>query len=181
MQLSAVSLGMLRSPHMSIRALLAPELALLRGHTSPTPLRTSITTAAGQVFHFDFTAVDTMSCAFTQLEVAIPGLQSAGFAAIRQWADNLTQRLTYLLEQLGPLEFDPVTGQALIRSTPPQQLPDGTQYFEILLQQNAQGNFTLRRYRATKGQLHRDLVEIFLTHEVLYKLCDDLLDSLPTP
>ena len=65
-------------------------------------------------------------------------------------------------------------------STPPSQLPTGTQYFEIILSSKSSGTFSLKRYRSTKGQPGRDAVEITVTHEVLLKLTDDLIATLPT-
>ena len=126
------------------------------------------------------TVVDSLSCAFRELTLEVPGLQTAPFTTLETWARNLSQRITYLLEQIGPLELDPNAGQVLIRSTPPDQLPDGTQYYEIMLSQNA-GAFVLKRYKAIKGTPGRTQVDLQVTHEVLYKLVDDLEASAPSP
>lgn len=105
--------------------------------------------------------------------------RTPAFDALKKWAENLSQRINYLLENIGPLEYDPTAGQVLIRSTPPDQLPDGTQYYEIVLSSQSGGNFSLRRYKSVKGQPGRDAVEITITHEVLLKLADDLVDTVP--
>ena len=60
-----------------------------------------------------------------------------------------------------------------------EKLPDGTQYYEIVLSSQSGGNFALRRFRSTKGQPGRDQVDITVTHEVLLKLADDLVSTLP--
>ena len=74
---------------------------------------------------------------------------------------------------------DPDAGEVLIRSTPPSQLASGTQYFEVILSSKASGAFSLKRYRSVKGQPGRDPVEITVTHEVLLKLTDDLIATIP--
>jgi hypothetical protein len=125
------------------------------------------------------TAVDSMSCSLSELQLFVPALQQAAFDVLRNWADDLAKRITYLLEQIGPLEYDPAAGHVLIRSVKPDSLPDGSQYYEILLSSHSGGNFSLRRYRSTKGQPGRAPVDITVTHEVLLKLVDDLVATAP--
>ncbi len=67
----------------------------------------------------------------------------------------------------------------LIRSTPPDQQAAGNQYYEILLHTLGAGQFTLRRYGTQKGAAGRTPADIYLTHEVLDKLVNDLVESLP--
>ena len=163
---------------MSLSADLQQELARLGGMTTPTTV--SVTEAGGLTLTVEFTAVDSMSCSFTEISLFVPALQQAAFDALKKWANSLSKRITYLLENIGPLEFDPDAEEVLIRSTPPSQLADGTQYFEIILSSKSSGTFSLRRYRSTKGQPGRDPVEITVTHEVLLKLTDDLLATIPS-
>ena len=162
---------------MSLRNEIASELKRLIGTTSPTSV--TATDVSGLEMRVDFTAVDSMSCSFLQIELFVPHLQQAAFDVLKQWADSLSKKISYLLENIGPLEYDPDAGQVLIRSTSPSQLPDGTQYYEIVLSSKAGGNFSLCRYRSTKGQPGRDAVDVTVTHEVLLKLADDLVDTLP--
>jgi len=162
---------------MSLRNDLEQELKRLVGTHTPTSV--TVSDAGGLQLRVDFTAVDSMSCSFDQIELFVPSLQNAAFDALKKWAENLSQRINYLLENIGPLEYDPTAGQVLIRSTPPDQLPDGTQYYEIVLSSQSGGNFSLRRYKSVKGQPGRDAVEIAITHEVLLKLADDLVDTVP--
>lgn len=144
------------------------------------PTTVSVSEAAGLTLTVEFTAVDSMSCSFTEISLFVPALQNAAFDALKQWAQSLSQRITYLLENIGPLEFDPDAGEVLIRSTPPGQLASGTQYFEIILSSLSSGTFTLRRYASVKGQPGRQPVDITVTHEVLLKLTDDLLATIPS-
>jgi len=163
---------------MSFRTDLSLALASLKGVSSPSPI--TLHNAAGLTLRIEFTVVDSLSCAFREMTLEVPGLQSAAFATIEAWARNLSQRITYLLEQIGPLEIDPTAGEVLIRSTPPDQLPDGTQYYEIMLSQQA-GAFVLKRYKSVKGTPGRTQVDLHVTHQVLDKLVDDLEASAPTP
>lgn len=162
---------------MSLRPQLTQELQNLAGVRGGAVV--ALTSSGGLRLQIHFAAVDSMSCSFTELQLFVPALQQAAFDALRKWADSLSQRITYLLEQIGPLEYDPAAGQVLIRSVRPDALPDGSQYYEIVLSSQSGGNFSLRRYRSTKGQPGRAPVEITVTHEVLYKLVDDLVATAP--
>jgi hypothetical protein len=162
---------------MSLRSQLAQELQKLVGVPGWGVL--SLTDPSGLQLQVELTAVDSMSCCFAELRLFVPALQQAAFDVLRDWADALSKRITYLLEQIGPLEYDPAAGQVLIRSVAPDQLPDGSQYYEIVLSSKSGGNFSLRRYRSTKGQPGRAPVDVTVTHEVLLKLADDLVDTAP--
>lgn len=162
---------------MSMRPQLALELQRLVGVPGGTLV--SLSGPGGLRLQIDFAAVDSMSCCFSELQLFVPALQQAAFDVLRQWADDLSRRITYLLEQIGPLEYDPAAGQVLIRSVRPDALPDGSQYYEVMLSSHSGGNFSLRRYRSTKGQPGRAPVDITVTHEVLLKLVDDLVATAP--
>src|SRR5262245_48741017 len=162
---------------MSMRPLLTQELQRLIG--IPGGGSVSVSGPAGLRLQIEFTAVDSMSCCFSELQLFVPALQNAAFDVLRNWADDLSRRITYLLEQIGPLEYDPAAGQVLIRSVRPDSLPDGSQYYEVVLSSHSGGNFSLRRYRSTKGQPGRAPVDITVKHEVLLKLVDDLVATAP--
>ena len=162
---------------MSIRAELNRELARLIGFTGSQ--RVTVADPSGLQMTVEFTAVDLLGCMIAEIEVSVPRLHNAAFDVLRKWADALSKRITYLLEQIGPLEYDPAAGQVLIRSAPPDTLPDGTQYYEVVLSSQSGGNFLLKRYRSVKGTPGRDAVDMTLTHEVLLKLATDLVDTIP--
>jgi hypothetical protein len=162
---------------MSLSADLQRELTALVGTKSPTTV--TVTDPAGLMLTVELTAVDSMSCSFSGITLFVPSLQQAAFDVLKKWAQALSRRMTYLLENIGPLEFDPAAGEVLIRSTPPSQLSTGTQYFEIILSSHSSGNFSLRRYASVKGQPGRTAVDITVTHEVLLKLTDDLVATIP--
>jgi hypothetical protein len=167
---------------MSVRPFLVAELARLRGYSSNTPVQVQVSDPTGIQVEIDLTQVDSLGCAFRQITVHVPAMSQATFDVLKRWADALSQRITYLLEQLTPLEYDPQAGQVLIRSTRPDQLPDGTQYYEMVLSSHGTGTFTLKRFSSIKGTPGRTQIDLLVTHEVLYKLCDDLIDTaLQTP
>ncbi len=163
---------------MSLSTSLSQELTRLVGTTTPTTV--TVSDPSGLSLQVDFLVVDSLSCSFEEIQLFVPSLQQAAFDALKTWARQLSQRITYLLEQIGPLEFDPDAGEVLIRSTPPSQLPHGAQYYEIILSSQAGGTFTLRRFRSVKGQAGRVQDAITVTHEVLLKLTDDLVDTIPS-
>src|SRR3990172_701722 len=134
---------------MSLRPQLNLELQRLVGVQGASSV--SLAGPAGLRLQIHFAAVDSMSCCFSELELFVPALANAAFDVLRNWADDLSRRITYLLEQIGPLE-DAAAGQVLIRSVRPDSLPDGSQYYEVVLSSHSGGNFSLRRYRSTKGQ-----------------------------
>jgi hypothetical protein len=164
---------------MALRDDLENQLRGLYAARAPMPSSIQANDPSGITVRLDLTQLDSMSCAFSELAIFVPKLQNAAFAVLVDWATRLSQRITYLLEQIGPLEFDPLQGQVLIRSTPPQQLATGTKYYEIMLSSSGNGTFVLRRYQSVAGQPGRMPTEIQLTIEVLLKLVDDLLATVP--
>lgn len=165
---------------MGLRQQLSQELARQQGLNVVIPVR-SVVADGGLTLEIDFLAVDTLGCSFEQLLLTVPSLSGTAFDALKSWAQSLSRRITYLLEQIGPLEYDEPAGEVLMRSTPPDQLVGGTQYYEILLQSHSGGRFALRRYRSVKGQAGRTPAPLTMTHEVLLKLADDLVDTIPSP
>ena len=162
---------------MSVRSLLVAELARLKGFSALTPVTVQVSDLTGIVIEIEFTQVDSLACAVRQITVHVPAISQAAFDVLKRWANALSQRITYLLEQVSPLEYDPAAGQVLIRSTRPDQLPDGTQYYEMVLSSHGTGTFSLKRFCSVKGTPGRTQIDLQVTHEVLYKLCDDLIDT----
>ena len=166
---------------MSLSQKVADELQQLAGFSGPAPKTVSLAGPDGIDVAVDFTAVDSMSCSFREVRLRVPSLVGAGFDVLKQWGESLCRRVTYLLENIGPLELDPDNEQVLIRSNPPDQQDNGSRFYEILLQSHANGNFSLRRFESEKGRPGRTQVDIRTTHEVLQKLLDDLVETVPAP
>lgn len=107
-------------------------------------------------------------------------LGTATLDTLKKWANRLCQRVTYLLENLGPLEFDAHENQVLIRSTPPDNSAAGTtKYYEVMLSSHGAGRFSLRRFRNDSAGSGRVPVPLQLTHEQLSKLVNDLVATIP--
>jgi len=164
---------------MSLPNQLEHELQQRGRNPTPGPLTISLRDAQGNQLEVRLASLDSLGCAVEELTLTLPALAQQSSQNIQQWAQALCQKITYLLEQIGPLEFDPLTGEALIRSTKPSQLPQGTQYYEFQLKPQSHQSVTLQRYRAVAGQPGRQPVPMQLTHEVLVKLVQDLLDTAP--
>src|SRR5262245_44196100 len=113
---------------MSLRDSLAHELSRLVGYASTSTKTVSLPGPDQVHIAIDFTAVDSMSCSLAEIRVHVPSLAGAHFKVLKAWAQALSNRITYLLEHIGPLEFSPDQGQVLIRSTPPDKQPAATQF-----------------------------------------------------
>lgn len=164
---------------MSVINQLNHELKQLIGFQSPQP-KTITLAAKGKIeVMIDFTSVDSMSCSLKEIRVNVPALTQATFDKLKEWGQKLCQRVTYLLENIGPLEYDEDAGQVLIRSTPPDQNKAGTRFYEIILSSHSNGHFSLKRFESQQGQNGRTQVDIQVTHEVLRKFIEDLLDTVP--
>ncbi len=164
---------------MSLRDDLDVQLRSLRSSGAAMPATLQVQDTSGLVLRLELTQLDSLSCALSELVLYVPQLKNAAFPLLEQWASELSRRVTYLLETIGPLELDPNNGQILVRSTPPSAYPQGTQYYEILLTTSGNGTFSLKRFRSIAGQAGRVPAEIQVTNEILFRLVDDLLASLP--
>lgn len=164
---------------MSLGTQLNAELVKLIGYSSSSPKTVQVTGPDHVEVSIDLTAVDSMSCSAREIRLAVPSLVNADTDTLKSWAEELCKRVTYLLEGIGPLEIDPAAGQVLIRSTPPHKQSGTTKFYEVLLQSLSGGNFSLKRYQSEQGQPGRTPVDMQTTHEVLQKLVDDLVDTIP--
>ena len=164
---------------MSLIAQLSSALTRLIGFSSPTPRTVALSGPDGISLAIDFVAVDSMSCSLREIRLQVPALVDADFDTLKTWGENLCKQVTYLLENIGPLELDPDGGQVLIRSNPPDKQGGKTTFYEIVLQSQSGGNFTLRRYQADKTTPGHTQVDIQTTHEVLKKLVGDLIATIP--
>ena len=126
----------------------------------------------------ELSAVETLGVSLSHLVLNVPHLAGASQATLEQWGRDLCARVTYLLEGLGPLEFDPQANELLIRSVPPSRDAGATNYFEVMLTAAGNGAFTLARYRTTPGA-GRTREDVPLTREVLKRLVRDAVETIP--
>jgi hypothetical protein len=165
---------------MSLETQLTSALTRLIGYSSQTPHSATLSAGNQVSVEIDFLAVDSMSCSVNELRVNVPALIDAEFDVLKKWSEALCGRVTYLMENIGPLEFSPDAGEVLIRSTPPDKQPGITKFYEVILKSHRQGQFSLRRYQSQKSQPGRVPVDIQTTHETLRKLVIDLVDTIPS-
>ncbi len=164
---------------MDLSIQITNELKQLTGLRTEQPKAVKLDDDDGNCLIIDFTAVDSMSCSFWEMRLRVASLDGAGLDILKSWAENLCQRVTYLLENIGPLECDEESNQVLLRSTPPDKKPEATKFYEMILHAQEDGTLSLRRFQSQNGQAGRKQVDIQTTCEVLCKLVGDLVESIP--
>src|SRR6516225_8154958 len=118
---------------MLLHEQITQSLAGLKGLASDVPKTVGWSAGGGPTVEVDFTAVDSLACAFRELRLAAEELKSVPFDSLKAWADELCRKVMYLLEHIGPLEADAEAQTVLIRSTPPTRQPDRTTFYEMLV------------------------------------------------
>ncbi len=124
--------------------------------------------------------LDKLGCAMTLWSLTrghvTSGSGSVSAASLRPHAEQLCERLQYLLEPLQLIEDDPASGHCQVRSMPPTIGPDKTRtYFELAVSPNS---ISLCRYQSVPGEPRRAIAAM-LTSETLTRLTLDLIDLLP--
>jgi hypothetical protein len=122
--------------------------------------------------------LDRLSCVLHRLEIkkSEEGLESLTRAnRLKDQGEQITQKVTYLLEPLSIIEWDKYTPIVQIRSFPPQVREDFIEFYELLLRgEEHQTSLTLVRYRNQKNNRLRETTPMTLTKEVLERLLEDL-------
>jgi len=126
------------------------------------------------VFSIDLAEVDSMSCLMLRISLntdRLPGLKTNELQAM---SDDLTQRLSYLLEPIRVIEIDGEEHEAQLRSSPPAKNSEATEYYELTVRATPTlcDALTLKRYRKKQGQ-PRESIPACVTHEVLERLAND--------
>lgn len=111
-----------------------------------------------------------------ELKFSTGRLAGAPIERVREVADEVTRRVTYLLEPIQPIESDSEACVVQLRSTEPQADADGVRtYYEALARTG--GSVSLQRYEAPRGAL-RASVAMTLTREIVGRLAADFLASV---
>ena len=116
-------------------------------------------------------AAERLGCALGSLTVRRQTPARLSPPALREFAEALCQRATYLLEPLKLLEHDAAAGVALARSSPPAADERGVEYYELLA--NADGSAALTRWRWDAGVPGRASAPMLLTPPQFARLADD--------
>lgn len=117
------------------------------------------------------TQIDQLACAFEHFAYKTDKLASATVDGLKDVANALSTRLSYLLESISPIEIDDDACIVQMRSNPPQTDDDGTRYYELVV---SRGELNLRRYSRPSGQL-RKIVSANVTREVFERLGEDFV------
>ncbi len=165
---------------MSLSLDLSAALNPLLGQTFVPPKSVAVSDGSGITLAVDLISVESLGVSCEELRLDVPSLGAATLDTLKKWANELCRRVTYLLENLGPLEFDARGNQVLIRSTPPDKSAGGiTKYYEVMLSSHGAGRFSLRRFRNDSASGGRVPVPLQVTHEQLSKLINDLVATIP--
>ncbi|MBM4076691.1 MAG: hypothetical protein FJ267_13760 [Planctomycetes bacterium] len=165
---------------MSLSLDLAAALTPLVGHAFVPAKQVRVSDGSGVTLSINVLTVESLGVSCEEIQLEVPALSAVTLDLLRKWADALCKRITYLLENLGPLEYDAQTNEVLIRSTRPDQSITGTtKYYEVILSSQGAGKFQLRRYRNDSSNPGRVPVPIQVTHEQLAKLVNDLTGTIP--
>jgi len=124
----------------------------------------------GQRLQAEIVALDTLACAFQYLGVELNSLAAAPVTTLKQVAEQLSRRLTYLLEPITAVEIDAEQCAIQLRSNPPQKDDNGASYYELLVKKG--GLVSLSRYKKEPREARR-LIPAQVTREVFLRLVDD--------
>lgn len=138
------------------------------------PSQTSQTLVAADGDHrfsCELAELDSLGLGFQQFELTNNQLANADIIDLKRVAEDLSKRLTYLLEPIAPIEVD--TDQCIVqmRSYPPQRDPGKTSYYELLVKRG--GHLTLSRYSKDDTSGARTEVPAQVTREVFWRLLRD--------
>ena len=128
-------------------------------------------TAGPRSLRCEIDQCDQLAVAVYELVLETSELANVEVAKLQDASKALSERVTYLLEPISPVETDADGCVVQMRSTPPQEHEDGRFYFELFLRRG--GSVTLSRYEKQPNSI-RQRVAATLTHEVLGRLVKDL-------
>jgi len=118
----------------------------------------------------DITERNALAVSFHQLRLATSELASATAADLERIGKSLSERLTYLMEPISPIELDAEACIVQLRSSPPQRDDDGRSYYELTVTRG--GQIALVRYHKENGNA-RQPIPATVTREVLLRLTSD--------
>ncbi len=118
----------------------------------------------------ELVALDSLACAFNRLTLHADSLTQLSTDQLKSAAEQLSARLTYLLEPISPIEIDSQGCMVQLRSSPPQKDDNGTSYYELLV--SRAGQISLIRYSRAPGAT-RTIIPAQVTREVLLRLVSD--------
>jgi len=113
---------------------------------------------------------NSLAVSFQVLRLATSELASSSAADLERIGKSLSDRLTYLMEPIAPIEIDAQACIVQLRSNPPQRDDDGRSYYELTVRRG--GEIALVRFRKEIGTT-RHQIPATVTSEVLLRLVGD--------
>jgi hypothetical protein len=113
---------------------------------------------------------NSLAMSFTELRLSTTELAGADADKLDRIGKVLSERLTYLMEPIAPIEIDAAACVVQLRSNPPQRDDDGRSYYELMVRRG--GEITLTRYRKEIGDA-RHPIAATVTREVLLRIVGD--------
>ena len=129
---------------------------------------------AGQRLSTNIIALDALALAFNHVTLTSDVLAATSIDQLKKVADALSNRLTYLLEPISPIEVDADQCVVQLRSNPPARDGNGTRYYELLVRKG--GELSLRRFQKQPGGT-REAIPAHVTREVFLRLVGDFADA----
>jgi hypothetical protein len=96
---------------------------------------------------------------------------------LRAWGDRIAARVNYLMEPLVVLEQDTLGGEVAIRSHAPTARGESRAFYEMQI--GGTGEVRLARVFFDESNRRRRSVDCMMTREVLERLVDDIITSIP--
>lgn len=118
----------------------------------------------------ELSAAERLACAVSKLEVRNGRWAGASLEQVKKVAERLSQRLTYLLEPVRPIEADVEQCIVQMRSSPPRIGETATSYYEL---QVSKGALNLQRFEKVAGE-PRQAVDVEVTRVALRQLVEDM-------
>jgi hypothetical protein len=118
----------------------------------------------------DIVERNSLAVSFNILRLTTAELASASAADLERLGKALSDRLTYLMEPIAPIEIDAQACIVQLRSNPPQRDDDGRSYYELTVRRG--GEIALVHFRKEAGATRRQ-VPATVTREVLLRLVGD--------
>jgi len=113
---------------------------------------------------------NSLAVSFNVLRLTTAELASASAADLERLGKALSDRLTYLMEPIAPIEIDAQACIVQLRSNPPQRDDDGRSYYELTVRRG--GEIALVRLRK-ETRATRQQIPATVTREVLQRLVHD--------
>jgi hypothetical protein len=130
---------------------------------------------AGLVLHL--TASGPVGLAFESLDLTAQRPGGWTIESLKAWGDRIAVRVTYLMEPLVVLEQDALAGDVAIRSHAPTARGDHRAFYEIGI--GSAGTLRLVRLTYDESSRRRRPIDCMMTREVLERLIDDIIASIP--